>query len=54
MVNIKTISQKSGVPYHTIFKVLNGAKSRRINEILKASADLLEERKKEIERLENF
>lgn len=50
--DIKTIANRSNIPYQTLYKVLNGSRSNRQNEILKAVTDFLQERKDELERLE--
>lgn len=51
--DIKTIAERSKIPYQTLYKVLNGSRSTRQNEILKAVTDFLQERKTELARLEN-
>ncbi|WP_407503439.1 helix-turn-helix domain-containing protein [Elizabethkingia miricola] len=51
--DIKAIAEKSGISYQTIYKVLNGGKSTRQTEIIKAISDFLQERKNELERLES-
>ena len=51
--DIKTIAERSKIPYQTLYKVLNGSHSTRQNEILKAVTDFLQERKNELTRLEN-
>lgn len=51
--DIKAIADKSGIPYQTIYKVLNGEKSTKQTEIIKAVADFLQERKNELARLES-
>lgn len=53
MGDIKTIANRSKIPYQTLYKVLNGSRSTRQIEILKAVTDFLQERKNEIERLES-
>lgn len=52
--DIKTIADRSNIPYQTLNKVLNGSRSTRQNEILKAVTDFLQERKTELERLESI
>lgn len=52
--DIKTIADRSNISYQTLYKVLNGAKSKRQTEILKAVSDFLEERKAETKRLESL
>lgn len=51
--DIKKIAERSKIPYQTLYKVLNGSRSTRQTEILKAVTDFLQERKNEVERLEN-
>lgn len=51
--DIKAIADKSGIPYQTLYKVLNGDKSTRQNEIIKAVTDFLRERNNELEKLKN-
>lgn len=51
--DIKTIAERSKIPYQTLYKVLNGSRSTKQNEIIKAVTDFLQERKNEIERLES-
>ncbi len=51
--DIKTIAERSKIPYQTLYRVLNGLRSKRQNEILKAITDFLQERKDELARLEN-
>lgn len=51
--DIKKIAERSKIPYQTIYKVLNGSRSTKQTEILKAVTDFLQERKTELERLEN-
>ncbi|WP_028123267.1 hypothetical protein [Epilithonimonas tenax] len=51
--DIKTIANRSNIPYQTLYKVLNGSRSTRQTEILKAVTDFLQERKNEMERLES-
>lgn len=50
--DIKAIAERSKIPYQTLYKVLNGAKSTRQTEILKAVTDFLQERKNQLEQLE--
>lgn len=51
--DIKKIADRSKIPYQTLYKVLNGSRSTRQNEILKAVTDFLQERKNELARLES-
>lgn len=51
--DIKTIAERSKIPYQTLYKVLSGSHSTRQSEILKAVTDFLQERKTELERLES-
>ena len=51
--DIKTIAERSKIPYQTLYRVLNGLRSKRQNEILKAITEFLQERKDELARLEN-
>jgi predicted transcriptional regulator len=50
--DLKSIAEKSGISYQVICKVLQGGKSTRQNEIIKAVADFLQERKNELQNLE--
>lgn len=53
--DIRTISKNAKIPYQTVYHVIkNGKTSRKQNEIIKAVADFLQERKTELERLENL
>lgn len=52
--DITAISKKTEIAYATVYKALNGkAKSRKQNEIIKAVTEFLQERKNELEKLEN-
>ena len=51
--DIKKIADRSKIPYQTLYKVLNGSRSTKQTEILKAVTDFLQERKNELTRLES-
>lgn len=52
--DIKAIADKTEIAYTTVYKALTGqTTSRKQSEIVKVTAEILQERKNELKRLEN-